>query len=56
MDGKQIIILLSWLVVSTIFGGNFIKNIKTDHPYIAGLDVGFFIYWTVRFIPLFPKV
>ena len=55
MDGRQILILLLWLAVSMLFGGSFIKNVKTDHPYAAGLDLGFLIYWTVKFVPLFPK-
>lgn len=56
MDVREILVLLLWLAVSMISGGSAIKNIKTDHPYTAGLDIGFFIYWTVRFIPLFLKV
>ena len=55
MYGREILILLAWLAVSATFGGAFIKHIKTDHPYMAGMDLGFLIYWFIRFVPIFPK-
>lgn len=50
---EHVILLLSWLVACMMLGGGFIKNIENDHPYVACLNLGMLIYWTIRFGKLF---